>query len=114
MTARDHTDWFLKEWMAYLKIRQVDFVHKLDWSKGKANEIAHGKTKYNRELVNELANMMNLYPYELLMHPDDAMALRRLRLDLSRIANADVPLATPILRSISADLIPLRPVKKPK
>jgi hypothetical protein len=37
------------------------------------------KQKYTREEVNELADYLNIQPYELLMHPDDAMAIRRMQ-----------------------------------
>lgn len=40
-----------------------------------------GKQQYTRDAVNELAAYLNIQPFELLMHPADAMALRRLRKD---------------------------------
>ena len=45
------------------------------------------KVRYNQDAVNEVATYLNVHPYELLMHPDDAMALRRLRTDLVRVAH---------------------------
>jgi hypothetical protein len=52
-------------------------------SKTAASEIQNGKTGYSRRLINEAANALNIQPYELLLHPEDAMAIRQL------IANAD-------------------------
>lgn len=46
-----------------------------------------GKQQYTRDAVNELATYLNLRPFELLMHPDDAMAMRRLRAEMIRLAH---------------------------
>ena len=37
------------------------------------------KQPYERDALNQLAEYLNLKPHELLMHPEDAMALRQLR-----------------------------------
>ena len=58
---------------------QSSLVAELGWSKAKANAIFHGTQPYKREVVNEVAAWLNIAPYELLMHPDEAHALRRLR-----------------------------------
>lgn len=84
--AAPHHDWFLKEWLRYYGKKQADMVRDLDWNKAKVSLTASGKQPYDREAVNEAAAYLNLQPYELLMHPDDAMALRRLKRDAARIA----------------------------
>jgi hypothetical protein len=38
-----------------------------------------GKQRYNRDILNDVAKALNIYPFELLMHPSDAMAQRRMR-----------------------------------
>ena len=81
-----HHDWFLKEWLRYYGKKQADMVRDLDWNKAKVSLTASGKQPYDREAVNEASAYLNLQPYELLMHPDDAMALRRLKRDAVRIA----------------------------
>jgi hypothetical protein len=78
-------DWFLKEWLRYYGKKQADMVRELDWNKAKVSLTASGKQPYDREAVNEASAYLNLHPYELLMHPDDAMALRRLRQDAAQI-----------------------------
>lgn len=78
-------DWFLNEWMASVGLSQTQLREITGWSKGAASEICTGKTLYSRRLLNEAANALNIHPYELLMHPDDAMALRRIRADALRI-----------------------------
>ena len=84
--AAPHHDWFLKEWLRYYGKKQADMVRELDWNKAKVSLTASGKQAYDREAVNEASAYLNIQPYELLMHPDDAMALRRLKRDAARIA----------------------------
>ncbi|MGR4893374.1 hypothetical protein ACIPPQ_20305 [Sphingopyxis sp. LARHCG72] len=85
MVAPAH-DWYLKEWLSTLRRKQADIVRDLDWNKARVSLMLRGEQPYTRDAVNELADYLNLRPYELLMHPDDAMALRRLREDALRIA----------------------------
>lgn len=74
-------DWFLNEWMASTGVNQTTLRDRAGWSKASASNICSGKTGYSKRLVNEAANALNIQPYELLMHPDDAMAIRQLRKD---------------------------------
>jgi hypothetical protein len=85
-------DWHLKEWLATLGKRQSDLVKYLDMNKAKASLLVSCKQQYTRDDVNVLADYLEIHPYELLMQPADAMALRRLKADAIRIAHsADVP-----------------------
>lgn len=84
--AAPHHDWFLKEWLRYYGKKQADMVRDLDWNKAKVSLTASGKQAYDRDDVNQASAYLNIQPYELLMHPDDAMALRRLKRDAARIA----------------------------
>lgn len=81
-------DWFLADWMKSLGINQTTLRDRADWSKTAASEICSGKTGYSKRLVNEAAHALNIHPYELLMHPDDAMALRRMRQEALRIVES--------------------------
>lgn len=85
MAAPAH-DWYLKEWLQTLCKRQADIVRDLDWNKARVSLMMSGKQQYTRDAVNELALYLNLEPFELLMHPDDAMAIRRLRDSAMQIA----------------------------
>lgn len=78
-------DWYLNDWLRYFKKRQADVVRDLDWNKAKVSLTASGKQPYTRDDVNDMAAYLNLHPYELLMHPDDAHAIRALRNDAARI-----------------------------
>lgn len=47
-----------------------------------------GKQPYTRDAINELSDYLHIKPYELLMHPQDAMALRSFYRDAVRIATS--------------------------
>lgn len=85
MTPPFH-DWYLKEWLSTLRKKQSHIVRDLDWNKARVSLMVRGEQQYNRDAINELAAYLNIRPHELLMHPDDAMALRRLREDAIKIA----------------------------
>lgn len=79
-------DWFLKAWMAALKIRQSDIMKATGYPKATMSDLSTGKQRYNRDVINHIAAAMHIRPYELLMHPDEAMAIRRVRESAARIA----------------------------
>lgn len=72
-------DWYLREWMAHFDKRQASLTNELGWNKSKANFFWHGRQSYRREVVNEISGWLGIEPYELLMSPREALALRRLR-----------------------------------
>lgn len=80
-------DWYLKQWLRHFGKKQADVVRDLDWNKARVSLTVSGKQQYTRDDVNELATYLNLRPFELLMHPDDAMLLRRLKADMIRLAH---------------------------
>jgi len=90
MQAPRH-DWYLKEWLRSSGKKQSDIVNDLDWNKARVSLMARGEQPYTRDAVNELATYLNIHPYELLMHPDDAMALRQLRKDALRVVEISTP-----------------------
>lgn len=79
-------DWFLVDWMRSLKVSQATLGRETGWSKATVNDIYHGKTSYYRQIVNEAARALHIQPHELLMHPDEAMAIRRMRESALQIA----------------------------
>lgn len=78
-TQRDfrHT-WYAREWLTYFGKTQADLIRDLDYSRAKASDIWNGQP-YRQELVDDLAPYLNLEPYEMLLSPDQAMALRQYR-----------------------------------
>ena len=73
-------DWFLMEWLRTLQVSQADLVRRTDYPKAKISDLATGKQRYNRDILNDVASALNLRPHELLMHPSDAMSQRRIKM----------------------------------
>lgn len=71
--------WFLPEWMDTLRVRQADMVERAGWSKTTASLLYNRQQDYSPRLIEEAAVALNIAPFELLLHPDDAMAIRRMR-----------------------------------
>jgi hypothetical protein len=90
-------DWYLPEWMSTLRVKQAALARECGWSNSTMHGIYHGRTEYYREIVNLIARILRIEPYELLMHPDQAMAMRRMRESAFTIAadNQPDPPATP-------------------
>jgi transcriptional regulator with XRE-family HTH domain len=72
-------DWHLKEWLAATGTSQAELCRRTDYPKAKVSDLVTGKQRYNRDVLNDVAHALNIQPYELLMHPADAMAQRRMR-----------------------------------
>jgi len=77
--ARLGHDWFLVAWAESLGRKQADFVRDLGWNKSKASLVWRGEQPYTRDMVNEVSDYLHLQPYELLMHPADASAIKQMR-----------------------------------
>lgn len=86
-------DWFLREWMASMDPPKIqnNLVNELDWPKARASAVFNGAQRYNRDILNEVAAWLNLKPYELLMHPSEAMAIRGLRRTAAAIVASEAP-----------------------
>ena len=85
-TPKVTRDWHLQEWMAHAKKRQAHLVSELGWSRRKASEVFTGDQPYKRDTVNELSEWLQIEPFELLLPPEEAIALRQLRSSALRIA----------------------------
>jgi hypothetical protein len=86
MPSQPRSDWYLVEWMNSLGLIPADLIRETGWSKAKVSDLYNGAQPYKRDIVNELAKVLKIRPFELLMHPDDAMRMRRLRETAIRIA----------------------------
>jgi hypothetical protein len=71
--------WYLQEWFASVGKIQRSMVTELGWLPAKANKVWHGIQEPRASEIHEIAQMLNIAPHELMMHPEDAMAIRRLR-----------------------------------
>ena len=79
--------WFLPEWMRAANIEtQADMMEKTGWSKAKMSQLYNAKQDFNSEILAEAATALNARPYELLMPPEDAMAIRQMRRTALQIA----------------------------
>lgn len=72
-------NWYLREWMDLLGVNQAEMIRRTDWSKASMSQLYNNKQDYSPKLVNEAALALNVEPFELLMKPERAMALRRQR-----------------------------------
>jgi transcriptional regulator with XRE-family HTH domain len=72
-------DWYLKEWLKATATSQAELVRRTGYPKAKVSDLATGNQRYNRDILNDIATALNIHPFELLLHPDEAMAQRRMR-----------------------------------
>lgn len=79
--------WYLAEWAAMYKLTQADAQRALNWSKASASTLFRNKQRYTQDLLDEAADWLQIRPYELLLPPEVAMAIRRLRDDAARIVS---------------------------
>lgn len=84
-------DWHLADWMRSTHASQADLCRATGFPKAKMSELVNGKSRYNRDVVNALSRALHIQPYELLMHPDEANAIRRLRDSAITIAAENLP-----------------------
>jgi len=82
-------DWHLRDWLAHFGKKQSSLVNELGWDKSRANFVWHSKQSYRREVVNQVAEWLGIKPYELLMTPREALALRNLRQTAALIVAED-------------------------
>lgn len=64
--------------MEELGKRQADFVKDLGWNPARISLMVRGLQPYTRDDIGEVAAYLRLEPYELLMQPYRALAIRRI------------------------------------
>ena len=77
--AQPRHDWYLRDWLKALGVTQQWVADQLHVQKSKVSRKASGVTAYDRDDVNTFAALLHLSPFELLLHPDEAHHIRRLR-----------------------------------
>jgi hypothetical protein len=80
-------DWFLAQWLAATKTTQAALGRRTGWDKRKTSFLVNGQQDYRRQEVNEAAAALNLHPWELLLHPADAMEIRQVRSSIQLAAD---------------------------
>lgn len=76
--VKAEADWYLQEWLTHFEKIQSSLVTELGWDKARANFLYHGKQPYKRSDLAAVAKWLNIEPYELLLPPEKALAIRRL------------------------------------
>ena len=65
--------------MDSLHASQAYMMKEAGWSKTTASLLYNCQQDFNPKLIAQAARALKIRPFELLMHPEEAMALRRLR-----------------------------------
>lgn len=86
---KGQVNWYLREWMDAVGLTgrgaQARMMEMTGWSKATMSQLFNGTQDYSPKVVNEASSALNCQPYELLMPPELAFALRRQRDDSLRI-----------------------------
>lgn len=79
----DGINWYLREWMDMAfpnpRGRQAKMSELTGWPKATTSQLYNNIQDYSPKLVNEAAEALKAEPWELLMPPERAMAIRRIR-----------------------------------
>ena len=84
---------FIREWMDYFRVNQAYMIKEAGWSKATASQIYNGTQDYSPKINNEAAAVFNIEPYELLLPPERALALRQLRQSAIQIVHSNPDLS---------------------
>lgn len=71
--------WYFAEWVTEVGKRQADVQRELGWPKATVSELWNNKQRYTQDYIDAAARWLEIAPFELLMHPKEAKALRQLR-----------------------------------
>jgi transcriptional regulator with XRE-family HTH domain len=88
MSAERHP-WHLKAWLKELGQKQEWVARETGINKATVSLLANDKQPYSQEDITAIAKYLKIAPYELLMHPQDALALRDFRSSAQRVAALD-------------------------
>jgi len=72
-------DWYLKEWLAVIGVSGAWLSRETGWTHRITNQLINKKIRWNRDHLSLAAQILKLSPFELLLHPDEAMHLRKLK-----------------------------------
>lgn len=87
--------WFLREWMVAAGVKkQSDMMRLTGWSKATMSQLYNGLQDISTPVLVAASSALNCDPAELLMHPERAMAIRRLRETAAVIVSDSSPAVT--------------------
>lgn len=78
--------WHLKAWLKALGKTQADLEKDAGMNKAKVSLLCNNKQQYDQDDISLIAEYLEIAPYELLMHPSEAMAIRDFRASAARVA----------------------------
>jgi hypothetical protein len=88
--------WYLREWMAARGIKKQSQMMKLTgWPKATMSQLYNEKQDFSTTILKEAADALSAEPYELLMLPERAMAIRQLRKEALRVVETSRDLPPP-------------------
>lgn len=81
VVAKPYHDWYLKEWLAAKGEHATVawFEAQTGWTHRIASQLVNRKLRWNRDHLALAAKVLQIAPYELMLHPDEAYHIRRLR-----------------------------------
>lgn len=82
-----YTNWYVRDWMKACDITQAELAERMDLNKTTVSHLVNNQIDYTPEYIRDVAKVLNIAPYELLLHPKDAFDLRRLMADASTAAD---------------------------
>lgn len=85
------TNWYLREWMATMAVSQTVLSDRTELGKTAVSLLYNDRQDYTPAIVRDVASVLGIAPYELLMQPEDAMALRRLRQEALQVVENSRP-----------------------
>ena len=83
--------WYFAEWAIELGRTQADAERALGWPSANISKLWRGKQRYTQHHVDAAASWLGIQPYELLLRPEDALALRQLINAARRIVAEEGP-----------------------
>lgn len=95
MAAKPYDDWFLKEWMRSKRMTNKILQENAGWTYRITSQLVNRKTRWNRDHLILAAKILQIRPYELMMHPDDANAIKRFRAEALTVAAEKTDLFQP-------------------
>jgi len=90
--------WYLNEWMAALGIeKQVDLMERTGWSKATASQVVNGSQAFSPPILKAAAEGLGVEPFELLLPPERAMAIRRFYAEAKQVVATGAEVAPQVV-----------------
>lgn len=97
-TDNRYVAWYLREWMAHVGMTgrgaQTKMMKRTSWSKATMSQLWNDDQDFSPKILREAADALEIAPFELLLRPADALALRGLREQAEKVVaiSRDIPL----------------------